>query len=148
MQNLIGSEKQVAWANKIKATVLQYLEIEKSYEMNRYQKQITEDPQDVSEDARPLRLKLQRIAVITQFISEQTSATFFIDNFKNYSEFKTFEIFLAHQKSKLTTSELETLYKMHIGQIATDCYFRAEEIVKKSMQEHAFYAAARNMTVN
>jgi hypothetical protein len=144
MKTLTGSEKQINWANEIRNTVLKYLAIEKAATNKRYQTQLAADPTDADEEAKPLRLKLQRLSVVEKFLNEQTDSSFFINNLKNYSKYRTFENFVETQKKPLTDEQANVLYRIYNEQCASDCYSLLEEVCKNAMKENNFFSAARN----
>jgi hypothetical protein len=147
MKTLTGSEKQTAWANQIRETVLKYLQIEKAAVNKKYQAQLAADPEDVDEEVKPLRMKLQRIAVVEKFLNEQTESVFFIDNLKTFASYKTFEKFITSQRTELTAEQATILYRIDNEQLASSCYLLVESVVKDAMKEANFFTAARSVLI-
>lgn len=147
MKTLTGSEKQINWANQIRETVLKYIEVEKLAITKRYNKLLAADSTDQDEEAKPFKLHLQRLTVVENFINTQTSSEFFINNLKNWTEYKTFEKFIQMQKSALTDEQAKILYRIDNEQLASGCYITAESAVKHVMKEAEFFAAARAVQI-
>lgn len=111
---LTGSERQVEWANKIRANVLQYIDLKLQF----YNEQLTRytDPDDVEQ----INYNIAQIKAKLEKLNQVRQARIFIDYFQQFSTFLTKEDF-AIKNPKLAGQTLDQMYELTRDQIAGFC---------------------------